>query len=59
MPMNDQDARDKADNLLRFLIQHQPQLLVSQSPTDTQGERTADFIAALRKGLTEMFKTQS
>lgn len=57
--MSEQDARQRADNIIVLLIQHQPQLLQPQAPTEIHGQRAAEFIAGLRKGLTEMFRTQS
>ena len=59
MPMSETDARQKADGIIIQMIQHQPQLFAPQAPGEAQGAKVAEFIAGLRKGLTEMFKTQS
>lgn len=59
MPMSEFDARQKADNIIFELIKHQPQLIHPQAPSEAHGAKVAEFIAGLRKGLTEMFKTQS
>lgn len=59
MSMSESDARQRADNIIIQLIQHQPNLLPVVQPGQAGGEKLAELIAGLRKGLTEMFKTQS
>lgn len=58
MPMSETDARMRADGVIIQLIQHQPQLMAPQSPHEKSGENVAAFIAALRKGLIDMYKAQ-
>ncbi|MBT9491482.1 MAG: hypothetical protein IV107_03870 [Paucibacter sp.] len=56
--MSQEDAADKADYLLKELIQNQPQLFLPPVPTSNNGNHLGDAIAALRLKLIEMYKTQ-
>ena len=56
--MSESDAAVQADDLINKLVQHQPNLLPVVQPGQAGGEKLAEHIAGLRKGLIEMFKTQ-
>ena len=48
-------SQDSADELLRHLLTTQPNLLEKVVPNEVAGQNVAKFMAALRKGLTEMY----
>jgi len=53
----DRTSAQKADELLKLIIQHQPGLftsIVGNTPAES-GEKTAAFVLSLRLKLIEMF----
>lgn len=58
MPMDQDDARLAADDLLRKLIEHQPGLFELRGAHGNGGHNMGEAIAALRLRLIEMYKTQ-
>jgi hypothetical protein len=52
----DDNSFDRADGLVRLLIQHQPHLFQPVPATPNRGQDLAETIEALRNGLAEMYK---
>lgn len=57
----DQKPSEKADSLLRLLIQHQPSLITSAPGCSSKGdgEKVAEFIDALRSKLIDMYNLKN
>lgn len=52
-----QTPAEKADELLKLLIQHQPDIIKvpNGTPTESDGKASGDFIAGLRARLIDMY----
>jgi hypothetical protein len=54
--MPDQPAIFAADELMRRLIDKQPQLFTPKVPSGGSGTDVAEFVKALRDGLIQMYE---
>jgi hypothetical protein len=45
----------KANQLLRHIVEHQPNLLPAVAMTGKNGEAVAEFLSHLRQGLIQMY----
>ena len=54
--MDESDAKQQADALIRDLLKAQPSLLGPVAPNEATGAKVAEFITALRAGLTKMYQ---
>ena len=53
--MNTHDANNAAESLLRHILASQPGALPVRATTADAGTEAANFIAALREGLYQMY----
>jgi hypothetical protein len=55
MQIAKEEPEVKANQLLRFILEHQPNLMMPVNPHATTGAEVAAFISSLRQGLIQMY----
>lgn len=54
--MQEDIAIDRANSLLKHIIEHQPNMIPALGQNTVNGNNVAAFITALRTGLIDMYK---